>query len=122
MNETIIDLYRKEREYQKQIFGDYSKSSSLNLASFLTFIEEYIQKAKKNYVGKWSKDLPPWLISCKEHYNQGSAPVDTYAELIKVFALTGAAIEVFANIDVNEWRKEGIKSKWDWQNIKKENE
>jgi hypothetical protein len=110
--EEIKAVYEKEREYQKSVFGDYRDIPALNLSSFLLFIESSLQKAKKNYVSKWSTDLPPWLLTTSEFKSQNSAPVDTYAELIKIFALAGAALESYAAIDTTKWREEGIKNKW----------
>jgi len=108
---TISDLYEKERDYQKSIFGN-SQNGNFNVASFLQFIEEYLEKAKHDYVSKWDRNSPEWLLSCKEFQSQDSAPIKTYEHLIKVFALSGAALELFCNINVEEWRKEGPKSKW----------
>jgi len=108
----MLDLYVKERAYQLTIFGDFGKSPSLNLASFITFVEIYLEKAKKAYADKWTSTLPPWLISCKEENEQGTAPVLAYEYLIKVFALAGAALETFVEVDSNRWREEGIKEKW----------
>lgn len=108
----IIKLYEKEREYQTKIFGEFKNNPSLNLSSFLMFLDSYLQKSKKYYVSKWSKDLPPWLLSTKETILQGSSPSECYEELIKIFALAGAALESYAAIDVSKWREEGIKEKW----------
>jgi hypothetical protein len=108
---TILDLYLKERDYQKSIFGN-SQNANFNVASFMQFIEEYLAKAKHEYTSKWDKNSPDWMLSCKEFQNQDSAPVKTYEHLIKVFALTGAALELFCSINVEEWRKEGPKPKW----------
>jgi len=110
--EEIIMLYDKEREYEEQIFGDYKKNKCLNLASFLAFIEHYLERSKNEYVNKWEEDSPDWLINCSEFDHQDAAPVKTYENLIKVFALTGAALEAFTEIDPLRWREEGIKNKW----------
>lgn len=110
--DEIFELYDKERQYQMSIFGDFKKNSSLNLSSFLSFVEIYLEKAKSAYCEKWTSELPPWLISCKEADEQNTAPVSSYEYLIKVFALAGAALETFAEIDFSRWREEGIKKKW----------
>ena len=117
---TLFKLYTKEREYQKCCFGEYSEIKSLNLASFILFIEEYIHRAKKCYSGKWDTISPDWFHSSTEMF-EGSAPIDAYMELIKVFALTGAALETFTEIDVNNWRKniEQDTLKWKQRNFKK---
>jgi len=108
----IIKLYEKEREYQNNIFGDYKHNPSLNLSSFLLFLDNYLQRAKNNYTSKWTNDLPMWLLSSKEMFEQGSCPADCYEELIKIFTLAGAALETYAAIDVPKWRENGIKDKW----------
>ena len=106
MNMTgLFELYQKEREYQRCCFGEYSDLKSLNFASFLLFIEEYLQKAKKGYSGKWDGELPSWLFTSQE-MKEGSAPVEAYEQLVKVFALAGAALETFADINPTEWRKD----------------
>ena len=106
MNEkSVIDLYKKEREYQRCCFGEYSDIPSLNFASFLNFIESYLKKAKESYSGKWEKDLPDWMEHCEEVVVDGSAPVKAYEEIIKVMALAGAALETFTTINADEWRK-----------------
>lgn len=110
--QTIIDLYLKERRYQETVFGDYENNPALNLASFLEFIEEYLKNAKKSYVQKWDRELPPWMKECNESVGNRPAPVSAYADLIKVFALAGAALETYLSVDVVEWRSEGIKPKW----------
>jgi small-conductance mechanosensitive channel len=110
--EEIIKLYEKEREYQKIVFGEYKNNPSLNLGSFLLFLDSYLQKAKKYYVSKWTDNPPIWMLSSTEFLKQGSCPADSYEELIKIFALTGAALESYAAIDVSKWREEGIKEKW----------
>lgn len=102
--ELIIKVYTKEREYEQYVFGDYGEIESLNLASFLNFLETYIRKARQAYSGRWENKLPPWLLSCKEFSQGGAAPVKTYEELIKVMALAGAALETYAVIDPYEWR------------------
>ena len=98
----VVEIYKKEREYQQRCFGDY-KNLPLNLGSFLIFIEEYLQRAKKAYSGLWQKELPDWLVGCEE-MQDGSAPVKVYEELIKVMALAGAALETYSVLDPNQWR------------------
>ena len=111
--QNIIDLYVKEREYEESVFGNYVENRSLNLASFLTFLEIYVNKAKKTYTNKWSADKPEWLISCIEEEIQGTSPVQTYEILIKIMALAGAALESYVEIDIDEWRKDKQpKEKW----------
>ena len=110
--EEIIRLYCKEREYQESVFGNYAHQPALNISSFLGFVEFYLKRAKDAYVGKWKAFLPPWMTSCREASLPGPAPVGTYEDLIKVFALAGAALEAYAEVDVEHWREEGIKEKW----------
>ena len=100
---VILEVYRKERDYQRECFGEYSEIKSLNFASFINFIKTYIEKAETAYSEKWDQNLPPWLVNCKE-IEEGSAPVQAYEELIKVMALAGAALETYTNINFNEWR------------------
>ena len=113
--EKINQLYNKEREYQLRVFGDYKNIKSLNLASFLILIKNYLEKAEKYYSGPWSKELPPWLNNCQEFYDEGSAPVETYEELIKIFALTGAALETYAEFNLDEWRKDITEKLKKWE-------
>jgi len=101
--EKLIQLYEKEREYQKKCFGDYENVKSINFGSFLLFIEEYLRKAKAAYCGPWQKETPVWLVWSKE-MEEGSAPVEAYEQLIKVMALVGAALETYSDIDSNQWR------------------
>jgi hypothetical protein len=101
--EKILEVYKKEREYQRECFGEYINIKSLNFASFLNFIKTYLEKAEKSYSEKWDQSLPPWLLSCKE-IEEGSAPVQAYEELIKVMALAGAALETYTDINPEEWR------------------
>lgn len=114
--EELFEVYKKEREYQREAFGDYKLNSTLNIASFLTFIEEYLEKAKKAYVYDWTPNKPPWFEQSKESAVMSSSPIRTYEHLIKVFALTGAALEIFLEMNPEDWRAEGVKEKW----IKKE--
>ena len=110
--EKLFELYIKEREYQKCCFGEYKELEFLNLASFIIFIEKYVEEAKKSYSGKWSSQQPLWATILKEYScTNGTAPIEAYEALIKIFALSGAALEAFSVIDPNEWRKEQGK-KW----------
>jgi len=110
--QTLIDLYVKERKYQETVFGDYKNDPDLSLASFLLFIEEYVLKAKRKFVQKWDKDLPIWMSGCKESTGGKAAPVGAYEDLIKVFALTGAALEAYLDVEPERWREDGINPKW----------
>jgi len=118
--EKINQLYNKEREYQLHVFGDYKNIKSLNVASFLILIKKYLEKAETCYSGPWTKELPSWLNNCQEFYDEGSAPVETYEELIKIFALTGAALETYAEFNLDEWRKDITEKLKKWE--KGENE
>lgn len=110
----INELYKKERDYEKSVFGEYRNDPSLSFPSFLIFLEQYVKKAKAAYAGKWEADLPPWLVNCKEHHNGGFAPVKAYEEVIKVMALAGAALESYTVIDPSKWREnaESDAEKW----------
>jgi len=108
----ILDLYLKERQYEEHIFGNYETNPCFNVATFLNFIEQYIIRAKKAYMEEWDKDMPPWLNNCSEKQHQDSVPVKTYEDLVKIFALAGAALEAFTDIDPEKWREEGAKDKW----------
>ena len=110
--QALMALYEKERQYQIKVFGDYKDNPSLNISSFLLFLENYLDKANKLYASKWTNTPPPWLVSSKELVQQGSCPASTYEELIKIFVLAGAALESFTAIDPNKWREEGVKDKW----------
>jgi len=101
----VIEIYRREREYQRMCFGNYRDVKSLNFGSFLQFIEEYLQRAKHAYSGKWDKELPGWLRECEE-MDEGSAPVEAYEQIIKVMALCGAALETYAALTPSEWRND----------------
>ena len=101
---NILELYQRERHHETLKFGDYKKIKSLNFASFLLLIEEYVLRAKKAYTGKWSDELPPWLKNCAEYELHETAPIEAYAEVIKIMALAGAALETFAKIDPDKWR------------------
>lgn len=107
--DKLIELYLKEREYQNGLFGDYSADGALNIASFLHFIEVYLNKAKVAYVNeRWlnENERPDWLEDCKEYESQEVAPVTAYEDLIKIFTLAGAAIETLAEINPEFWREE----------------
>lgn len=109
--EELFQVYVKEREYQTKIFGEFRENNCLNLASFLLFLESYLKKAIACYSDKWSdvNVKPDWLISCEE---EPTAPILTYENLVKVFALAGAALETFTEIDPICWRVDGVKKKW----------
>jgi len=109
------ELYEKERDYERSIFGEYKNDPSLSFPSFLLFLEQYVQKAKAAYAGKWEKDLPPWLKTCVEYQNGGFAPVKAYEEVIKVMALAGAALETYANIDPKKWRENAKSDVLKWK-------
>ena len=110
----LLELYNKEREYERCIFGEYKNVPSLSFPSFLLFIEEYVRKAKRAYAGKWETEMPAWLRSCREFEQDGSAPVKAYEEVIKIMALAGAALETFADVEPEKWREdlEAHISKW----------
>ncbi len=112
--EEVVELYVIEREYETEVFGDYKDVESLSFPSFLILLDEYIQKAKKAYAGKWHGELPDWLISCQEFKQDGTAPAEAYEQVIKIMALAGAALETYAEIRLSEWRKNPEKdaSKW----------
>lgn len=116
MNEiAVLDLYGKERGFQTRAFGNYEDVESLNIASFLLLIEEYLNKAKKAYAGKWSTDLPPWLKNCAEYKAESTAPVKAYEEIVKIMALAGAALETYGEYDPEQWRAdlENALRKWE---------
>jgi hypothetical protein len=107
--EEIFELYKKERKYETELFGDYKNLKELSFPSFINFLRTYLRKIESSYTENWEGELPPWLIQCQEFYVSGSAPVKAYAELIKLFALAGAALETYAKIDVEKWREHKIK-------------
>ena len=113
--EDVIELYKKERKYQRCMFGDYKNVQSLNLASFISFIRHYLDKVEKGYIGPWvtPEKVPEWLKNCKE-LREGSVPVKAYENLIKVFALAGAAIYANADIDPTIWRQDVISEGLKW--------
>jgi hypothetical protein len=113
--DKMCELYIKEREYQKSIFGEYSNNPNFNVATFLQFIEHYLEKSKKAYVSKWTKERPEWLKDCTEFLgepDERTAPIEAYEQLVKIFTLAGAALESFTDIDIDKWREKGIKDKW----------
>lgn len=109
----IIQLYIKEREYQRKVFGEY-RNTPLSFPSFLVFLKQYIDKALMSYRDVWDTEKPPWLESCDEYEKSGTAPVKSYEEVIKIMALAGAALETFADINADLWRKnpEEDSKKW----------
>jgi hypothetical protein len=113
--EKIIELYAKERAYQKCMFGDYKNVKSFNIASFISFIRHYLDKAEKGYIGPWitTDKVPEWLKDCKE-MSEGSVPIEAYENLIKVFALAGAALYANADFDVTKWREDVIAEGLKW--------
>lgn len=111
----IIELYKKEREYEECVFGNYAEVKSLNVASFIILLKNYINKIEKAYSGKWNKELPPWLLSCREFENNQSAPVEVYEHLITIMTLSGAALESFTRVDPNEWRVNPDVDKKKWE-------
>jgi len=112
--QQIFALYEKERDYETCVFGDYKNVKSLNLGSFIIFLDIYLKKVKSAYSGKWENELPPWLKSCSEHDSDGNAPVKAYEEIIKIMALAGAALEAYTEVDVSKWREdmEAEMEKW----------
>lgn len=114
---NMMRLYMKERDYERSIFGEYENDPSLSFPSFLVFLKRYIDKAIEAYAGVWEKDLPPWLLTCKEFENNGVAPVKAYEEVIKIMALAGASIESFAKIDANLWRANPEEDSRKWKDI-----
>ena len=115
MPTDVVKLYEREREYQKQAFGEYMEINSLNFASFQIFLEQYAKQAREAYTGKWEKQLPPWLKSCNESVRDGAAPAFSYEQVIKVMALAGAALETYADIDAEEWRKNPEEEAKKWE-------
>ena len=112
--EDVMELYKKERYYETCVFGVYRDVKPLNFASFLLFLKKYTDKALDGYTGKWDSELPPWLLNCQEHEQDGTAPVKAYEEVIKIMALAGAALETYTDIDPEKWREnlQAHMSKW----------
>lgn len=113
--EEVMKLYEIERDYETSVFGDYQNVKSLSFPSFLILLDQYIQKAKKAYSGKWTGELPPWLISCQEFDQDGAAPVEAYEQVIKIMALAGASLETYSTIRLSEWRKNAEEDKKKWE-------
>lgn len=113
--DDVVEIYRKERDYEKCVFGEYSGIKSLNVASFILLLKDYLNKMEKAYCGKWKKELPPWLLACKEFENNRSAPVEVYEHLITIMTLAGAALETYTDVDPEQWRvnPEEDKKKWE---------
>jgi hypothetical protein len=103
----IIKLFIKERDYETCVFGDYKNNPTLNLASFITFLKIYLDRVEKAYAGVWSpkEKFPDWLKDTVESKNGGTGPVEAYENLIKLLALAGAALEAYAEVDVDSWRR-----------------
>lgn len=114
--EEIFELYKKERKYEKEVFGDYKYLRELSFPSFIVFLKTYLSKIEKSYTEKWENELPPWLIDCQEFSMSGSAPAESYEQLIKLFALAGAALETYAKIDVEKWRSNPQEDMEKWKN------
>jgi len=116
----VIQIYLKEREYERSVFGDYQNLPELSFPSFLIFLKQYAEKAFEAYTGKWDKELPPWLNGCaemkkdQEGPQNGTAPVKAYEEVIKIMALAGAALETYTDLDASKWREhpEADAKKW----------
>ena len=108
----VMELYMKERMYEQGIFGDYADNPKFNIATFMVFIEKYLNEAKEKYAGAWTAKYPEWLKYAKEGEDGATAPVETYAALIKLFAMVGAALEAYTEIDISKWRSEGKNPKW----------
>ncbi len=104
--QQIFALFEKERDYEECVFGDYAHVKSLNLASFIVFLDIYLKKVKAAYAGKWENELPPWLVTCREYEQDGTAPIKAYEEIIKIMALAGATLEAYTQIDVSKWRED----------------
>jgi len=110
----IIELYKKEREYERSTFGDYEDIKSLSFPSFVILIRQYLEKVEKAYAGKWSRELPDWLINCAEFEQSGTAPVEAYEQMIKLMTLAGAALETFSKIDTDKWREDPEIDRMKW--------
>lgn len=117
----VIQIYLKEREYEQSVFGDYSKLPELSFPSFLIFLKQYVDKALQAYTEKWDTELPPWLEGCREMgdcegTSMGSAPVKAYEEVIKIMALSGAALETYTNLNASKWRENPEVDAQKWKN------
>lgn len=102
--EDIIELYKKERQYQINLHGDYKQAPQLSLASFVIFLRRYLNKIEEAYTESWSDEKPDWLTTTKEFEESGTAPIKAYMELIKLFTLAGAALETYTDLEVSKWR------------------
>ena len=100
----VIELYRRERKHETIKFGDYKKIKSLNLASFILLLKQYVERAEKAYTSEWSSELPEWLNGCAEYDIHGSAPIEAYEEIIKIMALAGATLETYCEVLPDGWR------------------
>lgn len=103
--DELFEIYKRERMYQTKVFGEYKDNPSLNVGSLLIFLENYVNKAKTKYMSSWTSDLPSWMIASKESISQKTCPVETYEDLIKIFAFAGAALESYTKLDVKKWRE-----------------
>ena len=112
----VIEIYKKERDYQKEVFGDYKHDKSLSFPSFIAFLRTYIKEIELYYTKRWQTEKPGWLIDCAEHSNHGVAPIKAYEQLIKVMALAGAALETYAELDPEKWREDPEKDALKWKN------
>ena len=110
----VIELYKKERDYERNTFGEYKDIKSLSFPSFIILIKQYLEKVEKAYAGKWSRELPEWLETCAEFEKDGTAPVEAYEQMIKLMALAGAALETYSEINTEKWREdpEIDRTKW----------
>ncbi len=114
----IIELFLKERDYEKSVFGEYRNLPELSFPSFLIFLKQYIDKALEAYTEKWDTELPPWLRSCSERNSStptAAAPVKAYEEVIKIMALAGAALETYTEIDASKWREHPKEDALKWK-------
>jgi len=120
----IIKLFIKERDYETCVFGDYKNDPTLNLASFITFLKIYLNRVEKAYTGVWSprEKFPDWLKNTDESKNGGNGPIEAYENLIKLMALAGAALEAYAEIDVDAWRRNPELDSKKWSKNKTEGE
>ena len=114
----VLELYIKEREYQRKVFGDYTNDKSLSFPSFICFLKTYAKEIELYYTKRWQTKKPDWLITCAEHDNHGVAPIKAYEQLIKLMALAGAALEVYAEIDPDKWREHPEEDAAKWVKIK----
>lgn len=113
--DDVLKIYKKERDYERCVFGEYANVKSLNVASFIVIIKEYLNKMEKAYSGKWNKELPSWLESSKEFEDEGSTPVEVYKNLIVVMTLAGAALEAYSKLNPEHWRENQEEDKKKWE-------